>query len=66
MTQLPSQGQVVRVKPQPNVYTLLIIVGILVLAATIGIVLWNLLSDPPSGYGLSFGDLLNPSDIATK
>ena len=66
MTQLPSQGQVVRVKPIPNIYTLLIIVAILVLAITIGIVLYNLLSASPSGYGLSFSDLFNPSDIPTR
>ncbi len=63
MTQLPSQGQAVRVKPQPSIYTLLIIVGILVLGVTIGLVLHNLLSAPPDGYGLSYGDLLNPSGI---
>ncbi len=66
MTQLTTPGQVVRAKPQPSIYTLLIIIAILVLAVTIGFVLWNLLSAPPGGYGLSIGDLFSPSAVPTK
>ena len=63
MTQIPSGGPVVQVKPQPNVYTVLLVVTIIVLAVTIGLVLHNLMSPvttpdgSPGGYGLSFGDL---------
>ena len=60
MTQGASQGPVIRVKPQPTIYTLLIIVAILALAVTLGFVLHNLLTAPPSGYGLSVGDLFAP------
>ena len=60
MTQGASQGLVIRAKPQPTIYTLLIIVAILVLAVTLGFVLYNLLAAPPNGYGLSFGDLFGP------
>jgi len=48
-----TQGPVVRVKPQPNIYTLLLIVGILILGFTIGAVIWNL----TACYGLTFGQL---------
>ena len=62
MTQLPTTKPVVRVKPQPNIYTILIIVAILALAITIGLVLHNLMAEtgPGGGYGMSFGDLFNP------
>ncbi len=60
MTQGASQGPVIRVKPQPTIYTLLIIVAILVLGVTLGFVLHNLLTASPDGYGLSFGELFGP------
>jgi len=60
MTQGASQGPVIRVKPQPTIYTLLMIVAIVVLAVTLGLVLHNLLAAPPSGYGLSVGELFGP------
>ncbi len=53
MTAIPPRGPVVRVKPQSNVYTVLLLVAILVLAAAIGIVLHNLMTV----YGLSLGEL---------
>lgn len=43
----------VRVKPQPDIYTLLLVVGILLMAIAIGVVLVNLLGN----YGLSFGQI---------
>ncbi|MCJ7544852.1 MAG: hypothetical protein MUP47_09890 [Phycisphaerae bacterium] len=52
----PSQ---VQVEAQPDVYTVLIGVACLVLVATLGVLLYYLLSAPPSGCGLSFGDLLS-------
>ncbi|MFA6134485.1 MAG: hypothetical protein WC869_10775 [Phycisphaerae bacterium] len=58
MTQTPFQGPVIQVKPQPDVYTLLILVAILALAITLGTVLYFLLSAPPTGAGLKIGDLV--------
>ena len=55
MTQMPQQP-VVEAKPQTNVYTLLLVVAILALGATIGVVLWNLITV----YGLQFGDIFKP------
>ncbi|MCK4601160.1 MAG: hypothetical protein KAU28_01755 [Phycisphaerae bacterium] len=63
MTQLPSQGPVVWVKPQSTVYTILLAVAILILAVTIGLALYKLMADVPNGYGLSLGDLFKPSEI---
>ena len=58
MTQLPSQGQVVHVKAQPDVYTVLLIVANLALLITIVVVLRHLMSE--TGYNLSIGDLFAP------
>ena len=63
MTQLPSQGPVIQVKPQPGIYTLLLIVAILALVVTIGIVLYNLLSSLPNGYGLELGTFFDASRL---
>jgi hypothetical protein len=57
MTQVPTQGQVIQVKPAPDVYTLLLLVAILVLAVAVGVSLYYLMANPPVGYGLTFGDL---------
>jgi hypothetical protein len=59
MSAMPPQPTVVTVKPQSNIYTLLLIVSILVLAATTGIVLYNLMTS----YGLSLGDLFKPQQV---
>ena len=58
MTQMPSDAAVVRVKAQPNIYTVLLIVAIVALAVTIGVVLYNLLAEMDAGYGLRFGQVL--------
>ena len=60
MTQA-SQQTTVRVKPQPDVYTALLVVAILVLAATIGIVIWNL----TSVYGLTFAEIFQPTNVGS-
>jgi hypothetical protein len=60
MTSVPSASQVVRAKPQPNIYTALLMVAVVVLLVTLGVVLFTLLSPMPKGYGLEFGDLLKP------
>jgi len=55
MAQTRMQGPGLPAKPQPDVYTLLLVVAILVLAVTAGFVLNNLLS--ASRYGLSIANL---------
>ncbi|HUS93079.1 MAG TPA: hypothetical protein VM695_14565 [Phycisphaerae bacterium] len=52
MTQSPSQGPVVEVKPQPNVYTILLLVAVIALAVAIGMCFWRLTAASPVGYGL--------------
>jgi hypothetical protein len=54
MTSLPPQGPVVKVKPQPDLYTLLLILAILILAVTIGVVLYDLMAN----YGMTLGEIL--------
>ena len=54
MTPIPSgQANVVRVKPQPNIYTLLLILAIVFLAVTVGLVIYNLMTT----YGMTFGEV---------
>jgi len=50
---------VVRTKPRPNVYTVLLLVAILALGVTVAVVLWRLTADLPDGYGLKFADLFS-------
>lgn len=62
MAQILSRSSLAEVKAQPNIYTIMLIVGILALAMTIGLVLYNLLSPvildgQPGGYGMQVGDL---------
>ncbi len=57
MTQIPSQNPAIKVKPQPNIYTVLLIIVDLALLLAIGVVLYNLMSS--DGYGLSIGDFFS-------
>ncbi|MHC4294526.1 MAG: hypothetical protein ACYSTL_02975 [Planctomycetota bacterium] len=67
MAQAPPQRSVVEIKPQPDVYTVMLIVSIIALVVTIGLVVWNLMAPPPTGYGLTFEQLLGPlGDIPGK
>ena len=59
MTMIPPEGPVVKVKPQSNVYTALLAVGVIVLAVAIGIVVHDLMTT----YGLSFGQLFQSQKI---
>jgi hypothetical protein len=59
MTQLPTSGPVVKVPPQPNLYTVLLGVANVLLLATIIVMLYNLFSS--GGYHLSFSDFLSGS-----
>jgi len=52
-----TQGPVVAVKPQANVYTVLLIIAILVMAFAAGTLIYDLTSS--SGYGMSFGDIFS-------
>jgi uncharacterized membrane protein YhfC len=58
MTSMPPPP-VVRVKPQPDVYTVLLIVAILCLAVSIGAVVWDLMRN----YGLSFAQLFTGQQV---
>lgn len=50
---MPGQSPLVRVKPQPDIYTLLLIVAIIFLAVTVGMVMYNLTTT----YGLTFAEM---------
>jgi len=54
-----SQTPSVTVKPQPNIYTVLLLVACAALLVAVICGLWMLLASPPSGYGLSVGDLFS-------
>lgn len=61
MTRASSEGPVIQLKPPSNIYTLLVIVAIIVLAVTLGYVFHNLLTPvDEGGYGLKLGDLFEP------
>jgi hypothetical protein len=62
MAQMPSRGPIVTVKPQPNIYTLLIIVAVLMLGVGLGVVLHNLMVD----YGLTFSQVFDPRAAMPK
>ncbi len=48
------------VKPSPNIYTALLIIGIVALGVALGVVLHILLGSPANGgYGLDFGQLFS-------
>ena len=63
MTQANGEQPVVTVKAQPNVYTVLLIVAIIALGVAIALVLHTLMSQPPDGYGLSFGALFDSAKL---
>ena len=60
MTRAPSQGPVVEVKPQPNIYPVLLVVALVALIVAIALGLRTLTSAPPNGYGMNMGQLLDP------
>jgi hypothetical protein len=60
MTQLPTRGPTVEVQPQPNVYTILLIVAIAALLVACGMVLWKLMSQLPVGYAMQIGQMFEP------
>ena len=56
MTQIPQQPAI-QAKPQPNIYTVLLVVAIIALGLTVGVVAWNLTTT----YGLTFGEIFQPA-----
>lgn len=58
MAESRSGQPVVSVKPQSDVYTLLVMVTILALAVAIGLTLYDLMS--PEGYNMRLGDIFAP------
>lgn len=63
MTQAPGTN-VVEVKPAPTVYTVLILIALLALIASIGIAGHRLMASPANGagYGLTVGEIFKPWD----
>lgn len=58
MTQNPGQqGPIVPIQPQPNIYTVLLIIAVFVLAVAFGVAVHNLIAN----YGMTFGDIFGPS-----
>lgn len=63
MSQLPPSGTI-QVKPQSNIYTIMMIITILVLSVAIGFVMHKLMSPASAGgYGLEFGKLFEPVQV---
>jgi len=61
MSQLPSDGTI-QVKPQSNIYTLMMIITILVLCVAVGLVMQKLMALPADGgYGMKIGEIFGPS-----
>ena len=58
MTSNPG-APVVRVKPQSNIYTLLIIVAAVVLATGAGYLMHHMMTD----YGLTFGEIFTGKQL---
>ena len=61
MQQMP-QGPVVAVKPQANVYTVLLIIAILAMAVAAGTLVYDLTTT----YGMSLGDIFSGAPVATS
>ena len=62
MSQLPSTpDDAIQVKPQSNIYTLMMIITVLVLSVAVVLVMQKLMAPAiDGGYGMSFGDILSP------
>jgi hypothetical protein len=67
MATSPSQGPVIQVKAQPDVYTILMLLAIIALTVAIVVAGWKLTAPAASGgYGLSFGQLVQSLDTLPK
>ncbi|MBT3200660.1 MAG: hypothetical protein HN350_12175 [Phycisphaerales bacterium] len=57
MSQLPQDGSV-QVKPQSNIYTMMMIITVLVLGVAIGLAVQKMTATPDAGgYGLTIGEI---------
>lgn len=59
---MPTERNVAKINPGPNVYTVLLIIAIMGLWVGIGFTANRLMSDPPAGYGVSVGEMFSPVD----
>ncbi len=60
MALTPSQGPVIQVKAQPDIYTILLIVAIIGLAAAVVFCGWKLTSPVQAGgYGMAIGEFFD-------
>jgi hypothetical protein len=58
MASTPSQGPVIQVKAQPDVYAVILLVAIIALVTAIAFCFWKLTGTVDAGgYGLTVGDL---------
>ena len=58
MTSTPSQGPVIQVKAQPDVYTVMLLVAIIALVVAIAFCSWKLTATVDAGgYGMTIGDM---------
>jgi hypothetical protein len=58
MSQLPLTDETIQVKPQSNIYTLMMIITVLVLGVAVGLVIQKLMgSVDQGGYGMTFGEV---------
>ena len=61
MASSPSQGPVIQVKAQPDVYTMLLLVAIIALVTAIAFCCWKLTGTVDAGgYGMTVGDMFKP------
>jgi uncharacterized membrane protein len=61
MASTPSQGPVIQVKVQPDVYTVILLVAIIALVAAIAFCGWKLTAQVDAGgYGMTVGQFFQP------
>lgn len=67
MAQTPSQGPVVQVRAQPDIYTVLLLVAIIGLAAAVVFCGWKLTSPVQAGgYGMAIGEFFDALPTLTR
>ena len=60
MASTPSQGPVIQVKAQPDVYTMLLLVAIIALVTAIAFCSWKLTATVDAGgYGMTVGQFFD-------
>jgi len=67
MATSPSQGPVIQVRAQPDVYTVLMLVAIIALTVAVVVAGWKLMTPvADGGYGLTIGQLFQSVDKLPK